>query len=49
MHLQSICKYMVNSVDIQYKNSKNKRQLIIKSSDSSKKFWTAEKLKQFVL
>lgn len=32
MHLQSICENIVNCVDIQYKNSKNKKKLIIKSS-----------------
>lgn len=34
MHLQSICEFMtlVNSVEIQYKNSNTKRKLNIKSS-----------------
>lgn len=27
MHLQSICENIVNCVDIQYKNSKNKKKI----------------------
>lgn len=41
MHLQSIYKYIVKSVDIQYQNSKEKKEKNI--PDSLIQFWTAEK------
>lgn len=42
MHLQSIYKYIVKSVYIQYQNSKNKKKKI-NIPDSLIQFWTAKK------